>query len=101
MGCLRSTRFSPVRMSGRGELYSYTVIAGGGAPPEFSGQARAKGRYVVGLVQLAEGPRVIAQVVDVEPDEVHVGMPLRVVLRRIYEEEGVVRYGFKFRPDSA
>lgn len=74
------------------------MLSPGGAPPEFAGQARAEGRYVVAIVELDEGPRITAQVTDVDPDAVDIGMPVTGTIRRIYEEEDVVRYGFKFVP---
>jgi uncharacterized OB-fold protein len=35
---------------------------------------------------------------DVEPKDVKIGMPVKTELRKIYSEEGVIRYGFKFVP---
>ncbi len=35
---------------------------------------------------------------DVEPKDVRIGMPVRMVFRRLYTQEGVARYGFKFVP---
>lgn len=96
--CMTGTEFEDVTLSGKGTVYSYTVIAGGGAPPEFSGEARCRGSYPVALVELEEGPRIIAQLVNVPAGGIQVGLPVEAVFRRIYEEEGVVRYGFKFRP---
>ncbi|KAB1190555.1 hypothetical protein GJR96_16455 [Haloferax sp. MBLA0076] len=96
----RNTEFETVDLSGDGTIYSYTVLSPGGAPPEFAGQARAEGRYVVAIVELDEGPRITAQVTDVDPESVDIGMPVTGQIRRIYEEEGVVRYGFKFVPTS-
>jgi len=57
--------------------------------------------YIVGLVELDDGLRVIAQIVDVEVDQLHVGMRLKSTVRRIYEDgsRGIVRYGYKFIPD--
>jgi uncharacterized OB-fold protein len=94
----RAEESETVDLSGAGEVYSYTVLSPGGAPPEFAGQARAEGRYVVAVVELEEGPRITAQVTGVAPDDVHIGMPVTGEIRRLYEEEGVVRYGFKFVP---
>ncbi len=89
---------SPVELEGRGHVYSFTVIQGGGAPPEFAGQARATGSYVVSLVELAEGPRVIAQLAGCDPASVELGRPVEAVFRRLYVQEGITRYGYKFRP---
>lgn len=96
--CGDSIEFEPVTLSGRGVIYSYTIIAASGAPPEFEGEALCRGRYPVVLVDLEEGPRIIAQMVDVDPRDLRIGMPVEVTIRQIYEEEGVIRYGYKFRP---
>jgi uncharacterized OB-fold protein/acyl dehydratase len=57
--------------SGRGTLYSYTVVH----HPQVPGF-----RYplVVGLVELEEGVRFLADLVGVKPDQVEIGMPLQV-----------------------
>jgi uncharacterized OB-fold protein len=98
-GC-QNDGFETTQLAGKGVVYSYTVIGKGGAPPEFTAQTSAEGRYVVAIVELDEGPRITAQVTDVDPDDVEIGMPVSGDIRRIYEEEGVVRYGFKFAPAS-
>lgn len=81
---------TPHRLSGRGHIFAVTRIEKAGAPPEF-----ATGGYWVAIVQLEEGLRITAQLADVaEPPQI--GQPVRAVVRRLYAEEGVVRYGFKF-----
>ena len=52
------------------------------------------------LVQLEEGPMVTAQLTDVEAEQVHVGMPVEMVTRKVQSggEEGAIIYGYKFRP---
>lgn len=109
--------FEAAALSGRGHIYSFTVIAGGGAPPEFEWQANAVGSYVVGLVELEEGPRIIAQIVGIDPRVATaspvfedpsdgsgeggkrslIGLPVKAVIRKVYEQEGVIRYGYKFK----
>jgi uncharacterized OB-fold protein len=56
--------------------------------------------YTVALVKLEEGPLVTAQLTDVEPSDVTVGMPVEMVTRKIRQEgqRGVIVYGYKFRP---
>jgi uncharacterized OB-fold protein len=61
--------------SGRATVYSYTVVHR--APPEF----RDEVPYVVGLVDLEEGARLMTRLVDVEPAGVQVGMPVEVDFR--------------------
>ena len=52
------------------------------------------------LVELEEGPVVAAQLTDVEPGEIEIGMPVEMVTRRIQEQgpHGLLVYGYKFRP---
>ena len=38
-------------------------------------------RYVVAVVELAEGTRLITNLVDVDPDAVAIGMPVRLTIR--------------------
>jgi len=84
----------PRRLSGRGEIYSYSTVFQG--PNGFAEYAP----YVVALVRLAEGPLVAAQLTDVEPDAVSIGMPVEMVTRCLREDgpKGIVVYGYKFRP---
>jgi uncharacterized OB-fold protein len=57
-----------VPASGQGVLYSYTVM-------------RVKEPYVAAMVQLAEGPRVFTNLVEAEPEEIRIGMKVRLVLQ--------------------
>ncbi len=84
-------------MSGRGEVYSFTVVHE--PPTGYETQAP----YAVALVKLAEGPLVTAQLTDVDAAEIKIGMPVEMVTRRLRTEgeEGVIQYGYKFRPHLA
>jgi hydroxymethylglutaryl-CoA synthase len=93
--------FDPEPLTGKGEVYAHTLIARGSSPTEFKEQQDLIGEYVVALVQLKEGPRIVAQLTDCTPSDVTIGMPVEFVLRRIYSQEGIVRYGYKFRPQVA
>ncbi len=95
--CGNTSSFSPTPLSGRGRIYSYTIIQAGSAPPEFTAQQKATGAYAVAIVELEEGPRIIAQLTDANFEDVKIGAPVESVFRKIYEDEGVVRYGFKFK----
>ena len=97
--CLTLSDFDMTPLSGRGVVYAFTVISAGGAPPEFARQAQMTGDYVVAIGRLEEGPKIVGQLVGTT--EVTTGMPVVVTIRKIYEQEGVVRYGFKFRPATA
>ncbi len=89
-----SSGLEPVTLSGRGVVLAWTRISAAGAPPEFTELARLQGGYDVVLVELEEGPRITAQLVEGHPE---VGASVEAELRRLYDDEGVRRYGFKFR----
>jgi uncharacterized OB-fold protein len=63
-----------VAASGRGTVYSATVIAP--RPPAVP--------YNVVLVDLEEGPRIMSRVDNITPDSVHIGMPVEA---RIVQED--------------
>ncbi|PLS82300.1 MAG: hypothetical protein CYG59_04540, partial [Chloroflexi bacterium] len=52
------------------------------------------------LVRLAEGPIITAQLTDVALDEVKIDMPVEMVTRKLRDlgPEGLIVYGYKFRP---
>ncbi|MFW9922819.1 MAG: Zn-ribbon domain-containing OB-fold protein [Candidatus Thorarchaeota archaeon] len=56
--------------------------------------------YCLAIVELEEGPRLTTQISAVDMDEVQIGMPVEFAFRKISSEgeEGVITYGFKFRP---
>jgi uncharacterized protein len=83
-----------VALSGRGEVYSFSVIRQ--APSGFEDL----GPYPVALVRLAEGPLVSAQLTDCAEGDITIGMSVEMVTRRLKDtgEEGVLVYGYKFRP---
>lgn len=63
--------------SGRGVIYSYTVVRQMGLPP-----FNEKVPYVVALIDLEEGPRLVGNVVDCEPEQVRIGVPVTAVMHR-------------------
>lgn len=85
---------TPYELSGRGQVYSYSIMYDG--PQGYEAHLP----YTVALIKLEEGPMVTAQLTDVRPDEVHIGMPVEMVTRKLTEEgpEGQIVYGYKFRP---
>ncbi len=90
------TELEPHGLAGRGTVYAHSQVAQ--APRGF------KAPYVVAMIELEEGLKVTAQLTDVEPDEVSVGMPVEMVTRRLKEhggEHGYLVYGYKFRPRLA
>ena len=68
--------------SGRGVVHTFTVIRQNGARP-----FRDELPYVVAMIELAEGPRMMGNVTGCAPDDVTVGMP--VVAYAVVAEEGL------------
>ncbi|MER5889551.1 Zn-ribbon domain-containing OB-fold protein [Streptomyces sp. NPDC001941] len=62
--------------SGRAVLHTWSVVHRNDLPP-FGGRTP----YTAAVVDLAEGPRMMTEVVDVAPGELAIGMALRVVFR--------------------
>lgn len=70
-----------VEASGEGTVYSYVVMH----HPPFPAFAPP---YAVGLIELAEGVRMIGNVVGVPYDKVRIGLPVRLVFEEYGEEYG-------------
>jgi uncharacterized OB-fold protein len=83
-----------VSLSGRGEIYSFSVIRQ--APAGYEEFAP----YPVALVRLAEGPLLTAQLTDCAEEDLAIGMPVELATRRLVDSgaDNVLVYGYKFRP---
>lgn len=94
-GCGSLVDFTHVRLPGTGTVEAVTRIGKGGAPPEFAEQQSRSGAFGVAVVAF-DGPdgnetSAPAQVVG----DCAVGDRVEAIIRRIYIQEGVPRYGFK------
>ena len=89
--CRRRGKLVEHTLSGRGEVISFTEIHT--APDKFESNVP----YIIGIVQLEEGPTVAAQIVS---KDVKIGTKVRAVFRRVYEDgpDGLIYYSFKFEP---
>ena len=92
--CRRKGKVAPYTFSGRGKIYSYTVIRV--APEDYEFFVP----YVLAIIQLEEGVYITGQVVDVNPESVQIGQEVEMVFRKIHDDhpEGLITYGYKFRP---
>jgi 3-hydroxy-3-methylglutaryl CoA synthase/uncharacterized OB-fold protein len=97
--CGSRADYEPHDLPNVGIVKARTVVGQGGAPPEFAAQQRRDGAYGVVVVGF-EGidATLPAQLTDCDPKSVAIGDKLRAVVRRIYEQEGIARYGVKFVP---
>ncbi|NOZ61634.1 MAG: Zn-ribbon domain-containing OB-fold protein [Calditrichaeota bacterium] len=90
-----SRQFEKITLSGKGKLETFTIIRV--APTGFGDQVP----YAVGIVELDEGVRLMAQITDCDPNHLKTGDRLIAKFRRINEEgkTGGIMYGYKFVPD--
>jgi hydroxymethylglutaryl-CoA synthase len=106
--CHELVAYDAVQLARRGAVETATTIRQGGAPPEFAEQQARSGSYVsavvaFGVADEGGGERTASvpmQVVACDGTPA-VGTEVRTTLRRIYEQEGVVRYGLKAVPVDA
>ena len=89
-----SSDLEAVELAQQGTLFSYTIVRV--PPPGWPGQVP----YVLGEVELPEGPHVLAEVIDCDHGELQVGMQVTLALQAV-EMEGVAnseRVVYKWRP---
>ncbi len=87
-------KFETVVLPDTGKVITWTVIRV--APDEFTDLSP----YAVCLVELENGVRLMSQLVDVDLDEIEMGLPVKIEFRRIREDgaDGVLFYGYKVVP---
>lgn len=80
-----------VDASGRATLYSHSTVYMNDLPP-FAEQVP----YVAAVVELAEGPRMMTQIVDCDPADLVMDMAVEAVFRPLTDEVSIV----VFRPTA-
>jgi len=80
------------KFSGAGTIYSTTVVH------EAHEQYDMQKPYIIALIELDEGAKILGQIIDAEPGEVKIGDRVRSTLRKLGEEgkAGIIYYGYKF-----
>lgn len=76
-----------VRVSGRGRLHSYTIVY-----QPANAAFRADAPHIYAVVQLDEGPRLVSNVVQCNPDDVRVDMPLVAVFDDVTADWTLVKF---------
>lgn len=91
--CRRKGDLEPIQFSGKGKIFSFSIII---TP---TSDFKKIAPYAVAIIELEEGAKVTAQIVDANVDDIEIGDDVEMVFRRIREdgEEGVISYGFKFK----
>jgi len=75
-----------IEAAGTGTVYSFTVAHRGPGP---FGEAVP---YVIAYVELAEGPRVLTNIVGCDPGQVSIGHPVRVVFSDTGQGSALYRF---------
>jgi uncharacterized protein len=89
-GCAE-TRVGPA-----GRLYLYTTV--GTAPPGYRGPVP----YGFGVVELADGLRVIARLTEARLDRLRPGLAMRLVVEPLFtDDDGTTVLSYAFRPEEA
>ena len=88
-----SNELENYKFNGIGQIYSYSIIHQ--APTGMENHVP----YAVAIINLDEGPKITAQLVDVDLAKVEIGLKVESCIRKIYEdgENGLIHYGVKFR----
>ena len=89
-----SDNFEWLAVSGRGEVYTFTVYR-----RAYASELVDQIPYVVAVVELAEGPRLITNIVGCSPDHVRVGMPVEVTFVDV--ADSVMLHAFRPRETKA
>jgi uncharacterized OB-fold protein len=93
-GQCQGREFKPATLASTGVLETFTVIRV--APSGFGDEAP----YAVGVIKLADGVKLTAQIVDCDPESLSIGDPVKLEFRRLQQdgESGILCYGYKFVP---
>jgi uncharacterized OB-fold protein len=80
-----SPKSSWVTVSGRGKVFSFTVMHRAYHPA-------FKAPYTLAVIELDEGVRITSNVVGIEPSKVKCGMPVEVMFDKLSEEVTLPRF---------
>jgi len=84
-GC-NSLDWDTIAASGRGRVYSFVM-------PRHPSFPWFEGTYIVVLVELEEGPRLVSNLCEIDPDDVTIGMPVEVFYEHF--DDGLVLPQFR------
>lgn len=90
----RGETLKPVTVSRHGTVVTSTVIH---VPPD---EFMTEAPYAMAIIETPEGVRLMAQVVDCDPDEIQPGVEVTLEFRKIRREghSGILCYGHKAVP---
>ena len=88
---------SGMRLQRCGKAHDMDEFSAAGAPSEFSLRAPVLGGVSTVLLELDDGPNGVFLMVDDEESIIEMDARMELVFRRLYAQEGFVRYGLKAR----
>ncbi|MFH1591164.1 MAG: Zn-ribbon domain-containing OB-fold protein [archaeon] len=94
------TVLRPHRFEGKGKIVTFTIIRTQGTGDTDTAEIPARDvPYILAVIELDEGPKLTAQIVDCDETDVAIGQRVDMVFRKIMERgvQGVIHYGYKFR----
>ncbi|MGI9060415.1 MAG: Zn-ribbon domain-containing OB-fold protein [Ktedonobacteraceae bacterium] len=80
-------KLSWVTASGRGVIYSYTIIHQNKSP-EFVQDTP----YNVAIIQLAEGPRMVSNIVGISLEDLRIDLPVKIVFDPVTDTISIPRF---------
>jgi uncharacterized OB-fold protein len=90
-----NNEFQKYQVAHTGKILTWTVIRN---PPKGYEKYQP---YIVGLIELDDGIRILSQIVDISPEDIYKNLKVEAVFRRVTEDgqTGILQYGYKFRPE--
>jgi uncharacterized OB-fold protein len=90
----KSKNFEVISLPRTGKIITYTIIRL--APYTYEIYVP----YAVAVIELKNGVKIISQMTDCDLEDLKIGMRVEAVIRKHYTdgENGLIHYGYKFRP---
>ena len=82
-----STESEWAQASGKGKLYTYGIMH-----QQYHPAFAEETPYNYALVELDEGPRLVTNIVDCEPDDLKTDMPVEAVFDHVSDEATLIRF---------
>lgn len=86
---------SQVRIKPFGKVTTWTKLSAAGAPSEFAIRAPLLGGVCTVMIEMLDGPKGVFLQVDDQNLTPRIGDSAEIVVRKLYAQEGVIRYGAK------
>jgi len=93
-GTLDGSSLEPYTLPNEGTVYTFTRID---VPPN---QFKDAAPYVVGIVELTDGTKIMCQIADTDEMELEIGQKVKLEFRKVqtHGEHGVLSYAYKAVP---